>query len=350
MNNFLAGVDWNTSLACDDANSAASTACNFLLYAIDQFVPKKRHRKPANPIWSNSVWKHMKKIKRASLREFSKHQTVAAKAEYLRANAAYKRLNATLYKNYQCDLQNHLKSKPRQFWSYVNKQRKESGLPSNMTNGTIEVDTVEDIADLFRTQFCSVFSEENLNAQDVANATSSIETMRLFGSSFTINRDMVIEAVNQLKTSIGSGPDGIPSLILKRCLNFLAAPLAMVFNLSLTTGVFPECWKNSFIFPIHKKGCKRTVTNYRGIASLSSVLKLFEIVILEKLTHDCSHIISLDQHGFMPKRSTTTNLITFTSFITREIRRGHQVDAINTDLSAAFDKVNHEIALPNTTK
>ncbi|XP_055542939.1 uncharacterized protein LOC129728519 [Wyeomyia smithii] len=120
MNNFLAGVDWNTSLACDDANSAASTVCNILLYAIDQFVPKKRHRKPANPIWSNSVFKHLKRIKRAALRKFSKHRTDAAKAEYFRANAAYKRLNATLYKNYQCDLQNRLKSNPKQFWSYVN--------------------------------------------------------------------------------------------------------------------------------------------------------------------------------------------------------------------------------------
>ncbi|XP_055527663.1 uncharacterized protein LOC129720238 [Wyeomyia smithii] len=241
MNNFPAGVDWNTSLACDDASSVASTVCNVLLYAIDQFVSKKRHRKPANPIWSNSVLKHLKRIKRAALRKFSKHRTDAAKAENLRANAAYKRLNATLYKNYQCDLQNRPKSNPKKFWSYVNKQRKESGLPSNITNGTIEVDTVESIAELFRTKFCSVFSEENLNAQDVANATSNIQTMRLFGSSFTINRDMVIEAGNQLKTSIGSGPDGIPSLILKRCLKFLAAPLAMFFNLSLTTGVFPEC-------------------------------------------------------------------------------------------------------------
>lgn len=53
-------------------------------------------------------------------------------------------------------------------------------------------------------------------------------------------------------------------------------------------------------------------------------------------------------HGYLSKQSTITNLTTLTSFIIREMEKGHQVDAIYTDLSAAFDKMNHNVALPNS--
>ncbi|XP_055645479.1 uncharacterized protein LOC129782017 [Toxorhynchites rutilus septentrionalis] len=139
---------------------------------------------------------------------------------------------------------------------------------------------------------------------------------------------MVISAGSQLKSSRGSGPDGIPSLVLKRCLIALATPLANTFNLSLRSGDFPSCWKESYVFPIHKKGCKRTVSNYRGIVALSATSKLLEPIILEELVQNFAHCISMDQHGFMSKCSTTTNLVQFTSYIIREIVQEHHVDAI----------------------
>lgn len=113
----------------------------------------------------------------------------------------------------------------------------------------------------------------------------------------------------------------------------------------MVTGVFPTCWKESYVFPVHKRGCKRTISNYRGIAALCATSKLFELIILEFLSQKCSHYVSPDQHGFVPKRSTSTNLVSYTSFITRHMEKGLQVDAIYTDLSAAFDKMDHEIAL-----
>ncbi|XP_038106752.1 uncharacterized protein LOC119766337 [Culex quinquefasciatus] len=59
----------------------------------------------------------------------------------------------------------------------------------------------------------------------------------------------------------------------------------------------------------------------------------------------CKNLISEDQHGFMPSRSTTTNLLTFTTFVTDSFTARSQTDAVYTDLSAAFDKLNHAIAI-----
>ena len=167
---------------------------------------------------------------------------------------------------------------------------------------------------------------------------------------FVINDEMIKSAGKKLKSSWGCGPDGIPSLILKRCTDTLATPLATVFNLSLATGVFPSCWKQSYVFPVFKKGCKRLVSNYRGIAALSATSKLFEKIVLQELAQRYTHYISPYQHGFMSKRSTTTNLTCFTSFVVRQIEIGHQVDTIYTDLSAAFDKMNHQIAVAKFEK
>lgn len=47
----------------------------------------------------------------------------------------------------------------------------------------------------------------------------------------------------------------------------------------------------------------------------------------------------------MPGRSTTTNLLTFTSYVTDGFSKGQQTDAVYTDLSAAFDKLSHDIAI-----
>lgn len=99
------------------------------------------------------------------------------------------------------------------------------------------------------------------------------------------------------------------------------------------------------MFPVHKKGPKRDVRNYRGIAALCAVSKLFEVIVLDFIKFNCCDYIAQEQHGFMAKRSTSSNLVTYSSFILRTMQKRKQIDAIYTDLSAAFDKLNHRIAV-----
>ncbi|XP_062541607.1 uncharacterized protein LOC134209633 [Armigeres subalbatus] len=343
MNAFLAQVDWDTALRDSDVNLAASTMSNILLYAIDQFVPVRSTPEPVKLAWSNAHLKNLKRVKRAALRQHCKYRTDSTKASYIKANSDYQQLNDHLYNAFQNRLQSRLRNNPKSFWRYVNEQRKESGLPSTMTDFLAEAQTTNNIANLFRTQFSSVFTNEYLDPQYVVIATRNVPSLPAARQPLVITNDSIIAASKKLKSSTGCGPDGIPSVVIKRCAESLVRPLTAVFNLSLTSGVFPVCWKQSYVFPVFKKGCKRTVSNYRGIAALCAVSKLFELIVP-------LHYISNDQHGFMPKRSTTTNLACFTSFVIRQIEYGHQVDAIYTDLSAAFDKINHQIAVAKFDK
>ncbi|XP_055543234.1 nidogen [Wyeomyia smithii] len=55
--------------------------------------------------------------------------------------------------------------------------------------------------------------------------------------------------------------------------------------------------------------------------------------------------ISTDQHGFMPGRSVTTNLLDFTHTCFTQLEAKCQVDVVYTDLKAAFDRIDHRILL-----
>ena len=129
------------------------------------------------------------------------------------------------------------------------------------------------------------------------------------------------------------------------CVACVTLPLLLLFSRSLSTGVFPTSWKNSKITPIHKKNSRSQIENYRPITNLDAIPKFFEKLIADKLSFTFKHVISKAQHGFMANKSTTTNLVLFKNYIINAWNRGNQVDAIYTDFSKAFDRVDHTLLL-----
>lgn len=104
------------------------------------------------------------------------------------------------------------------------------------------------------------------------------------------------------------------------------------------------------MFPIFKKGDRRNVENYREITSLCACSKNFEIIVNDALFASFRNYISVDQHGFYPKRSVSTSLAPFISSCIRVMDAGSQIDAVYTDLKAAFDRVDHNILLGKLDK
>jgi hypothetical protein len=60
-----------------------------------------------------------------------------------------------------------------------------------------------------------------------------------FGSlQFTVLE--VLNALLNLDSNKGPGPDGVPPLILKKCASAFALPLCLLFNRSLASCLFPD--------------------------------------------------------------------------------------------------------------
>lgn len=63
----------------------------------------------------------------------------------------------------------------------------------------------------------------------------------------------------------GSGHDGVSSLFLRECAEFLAQPLSDIFSRSIEGGCFPDALKIGQVTPIFKNGKKSEAVNYRGV-------------------------------------------------------------------------------------
>ena len=87
-----------------------------------------------------------------------------------------------------------------------------------------------------------------------------------------------------------------------------------------------EQWKLSKIIPVHKKGDKSELSNYRPIANLCAVTKIFERLILQRIQEiedeQNVDITGTNQHGFKRGRSTTTAGLAIQSALARALDEG----------------------------
>ena len=71
--------------------------------------------------------------------------------------------------------------------------------------------------------------------------------------------------------------------MLKIAANITAPSLTYTFNLSLSTGIFIDDWKNARVNPIYKEGSRRNMGNYRPISILPILSKAFEKEVFRQI-------------------------------------------------------------------
>jgi len=101
--------------------------------------------------------------------------------------------------------------------------------------------------------------------------------------------------------------------IIKDSYQVLKNSILLLLKKIYNTKEIPEHWKVARIIPIHKKGNKKNIENYRPISNLSTMAKIFERIILLKL-QDFEQQTGLsftgnEQHGFKKKSSTVTAML-----------------------------------------
>ena len=62
-----------------------------------------------------------------------------------------------------------------------------------------------------------------------------------------------IEDISSFKISKSTGPFSVPVKLLKLLKPYISRPLAIIFNESVTLGIFPDKLKCAKVIPIHKK-------------------------------------------------------------------------------------------------
>ena len=147
--------------------------------------------------------------------------------------------------------------------------------------------------------------------------------------------------INKLKAKSAGGPDGIPPLFLKKCVLTLCDPLAFLFQLFFDNSFLPPVWLQAFVTPVFKKGNSTNPCNYRPISLTCSMCKVMECVIKDQLVAylHANGLISKQQHAFLAKRSTVTNLLESVRDWRISFKDKLNTDTVYIDFAHAFDGI-----------
>ena len=135
--------------------------------------------------------------------------------------------------------------------------------------------------------------------------------------------------------------------LIKLISSTIAEPLTYIFNLSFSTGTFPNLFKKSKVIPIYKSGNKNDFNNYRPICLNIQFSKILEKLFFSRLLSFCDfhNIISSSQFGFRKGLSTLHAIETLQKAIIDSLIFNKYCVGLFIDLKKAFDTVNHEILL-----
>jgi hypothetical protein len=151
--------------------------------------------------------------------------------------------------------------------------------------------------------------------------------------------------VNSFKSKGSHGYDGIPLEILKQSVPYILSPLTDLCNLIISTGMFPTRLKFAEIKPLHKKGGKSNISNYRLISLLTYFSKIFKKIIFTRITHHLSdnHILAKEQFGFRNESSTDSASFKLINDILTSLNNKLLVAGIFCDLQKAFHCIDHDV-------
>ena len=111
-------------------------------------------------------------------------------------------------------------------------------------------------------------------------------------------------------------------------------------------GYFPLDWKIARVTPLHKKGSKNLMENYRPISILPIISKVFERILYQFYEYLTSNnLLSKQQFGFRRFHSTMSTLLDCTNEWYINMDRGLYNLVVFLDLKKAFDTVDHVLLL-----
>jgi hypothetical protein len=123
---------------------------------------------------------------------------------------------------------------------------------------------------------------------------------------------VIVTTIKAFISKASTDIDGLSTKLLKALAVEISQPLSHIFNLSITTSVFPNKFKTSRTVPIYKSGNSELCDNYHPISLLSSLSKILEKLIAVQLTNhlELNNLLYEHQYGFQRNKSTLLTLLT----------------------------------------
>ena len=177
-------------------------------------------------------------------------------------------------------------------FKHFESMNKNADIPEVLRFGSVEAKTMQQKANLLNEYFQSVYSQPcKISTRQTSEVTEGLVT------NFSVSKRLIRSILEETDETKSRGPDGIPPIFFKK----LAEPMSCAFN-TLFRAVkrlkaIPEDWKTGASSPIHKKGSKNAVENYRPVTLLNFASKALERCMNVRSTTTWQHlsvIVSMD--------------------------------------------------------
>ena len=157
-----------------------------------------------------------------------------------------------------------------------------------------------------------------------------------------IDSDTLIRIVKFLKRGKAQGLNNIHNEVLRLgTTTSLFHHLARLFTFSIQIGYIPTAWKLASLFMLLKPDKLPSFTSsYRPISLVSSIMKLFEPVIEQRLRSYLEDICFI-KSGFRQAKSIDDHLFRLSQSVMESFNRREHVVTVFLDVKKAFDNVWH---------
>ncbi|KAK6191281.1 hypothetical protein SNE40_003011 [Patella caerulea] len=143
--------------------------------------------------------------------------------------------------------------------------------------------------------------------------------------------------------------DILPTNLVKDMLPVLAEVFTELFNVSLSSGIFPDGFKEAVVRPVLKKAGLdvNILKNFRPLSNLSVLSKYLEKIVVTQITKYLSEndLYMKYQSAYRAYYSTETALLRVQNDVLCALNDRKDVVLVMLDLSAAFDTLDHTILL-----
>jgi hypothetical protein len=304
----LDGMDWNREIEVRSVEEAWNFITHTLNESIERNVPKGKPRVRFKHPWMTREILQLVRKKRRFWRTYRSASSLQEREAYMRVEKETSKKIRNAKRKLDKDLVSNADKNNQKFTKYMkSKTKSKTTIGPLITKEKTVLSENKEMADELNRFFSSVFTQEDLTSIPAAEQEPNMQRME----PVTVNEADILCKIRKLRKDAAPVPDRISPKILQQLEKSFLVPLKLLFNITLIAGKVPSEWKTATVTPIFKKGTKGDPGNYRPVSLTSVPCKLLESVIKDKIMSHLlnNELIKDSQHGFMPGRSCSTNLV-----------------------------------------
>ena len=253
--------------------------------------------------------------------------------------------------NFYKKMVSDLKTKnPGQWYSAVKRMTNYEKNPEHLVVDTISHLSAQEQCELIADDFSEIpNSYSPLHKEDIQIPKFSVSDIPQFKEA------QVWKKIVAMKSQKSCRSGDVPANIFKIFAAYLAEPITNIINCSISTGSYPDIWKEEIATPIPKSYPTQKLSHLRNISGLLNWYKIYESLLSELIISDMEKNMDSAQYGNRKGKSINHYLIKMIDRILLAVDNNSRKETVAViasliDWSKAFPRQNPKLGVESFLK